>query len=1066
MRMAILYAYFRASQRIICGFGILSRACYNVVEPLLFAQRFVSGNEALARDFAGQRLRFSLFSSQKGKIVSRFSPRNSLERSNSPLRSRHDLPASDASRQLRLKRDALEAAKMHALTIAVLIGIALTCALTVGAIGVYAYFAASLPSAERLAGRAEAQSTKIFDRNGELLYEVFDPNGGGRRTVVPIAKIPQVFKEATIATEDPSFYSNPGVDLRGILRAIYYDLRYGRLVVGGSTITQQLVKNTLLTPEPTLERKAREAILAYEVTRRYSKDQILEFYLNAIYYGNLAYGIEAASETYFNKPAEKLTPAEAAFLAGLPQAPATYDPCTEPGAALRRQRTVLNLMVDARYITPTQADDAAAQMQRVLNSDEFGKRCAQGVGIKAPHFVAYVRELLEEQYGPEVVYRGGLQVTTTLDLKMQKIAEEEARKQITNLAGQHVTNASLVAINPKTGEILAMLGSVDFFDKKIDGQVNVAIRLRQPGSSIKPINYVAAFEKGWSPATVIADVTTRFSIPGQPAYVPLNYDRREHGLVPVRTALASSFNIPAVKTLQFVTVPAMLEAARRFGITTFKEPSNYGLALTLGGGDVKLLELTGAYAVFANQGVRVPPTPFLRITNPAGRVLFDLKANPPQGMPVVDPRFAYQITSILGDASARAPAFGTGSVLRLSRPAAAKTGTTDDWRDNWTIGYTPDLVTGVWVGNADNTPMEHISGVTGAGPLWYNFMERALAGTPVRDFVEPPRMQWVEVCNESGLLPTDPCPAGHRRREIFLAERAPTQKDSVWQKIKIDKTNNLRATDTCPLNMVEERIFAVYPPEVRQWAIEHNIPQPPTEISPNCPNGPVVASGSKPVLNVSFPREGEWLSGVAIIGGTVQMPDFDHYTIQLGFGNDPQDWIQLVYGTNPVQDGPLGTWDTQRFPDGVYTIRLAMFDRAGKSFAGRVHVNVGNSPTPTPRPTQTRTPTPTPTASPTATSQPTMTPVPATPTAVPPTATHLPPTPTPIPPTSTLVPPTSTPLLPTATLVPPLETLVPPTSTPLPLTATLVPPTATLIPPTSTPASSTPTPTRAPSPTP
>ncbi|MCI0474901.1 MAG: penicillin-binding protein, partial [Anaerolineales bacterium] len=339
----------------------------------------------------------------------------------------------------------------------------------------------------------------------------------------------------------------------------YYYLRYGKPVGGGgSTITQQLVRNTLITPEPTFERKIREAMLAIEITRRYSKDQILEYYLNAIPFGNLAYGIEAASETYFDKRAEELNLAEASLLAGLPQAPSLWDPCLNPEGALARQRAVLELMVEANYITREQATATAGETAKMIKADAFDRRCDQGVGIQAPHFVVYVRQLLEEQFGPEVVYKGGLQVTTTLDLKLQKIAEEEARKQIDALKDKNVTNASLVALDPKTGEILALLGSVDFFDKKIDGQVNVAVRLRQPGSSIKPINYVAALQKGWTPATVIADIKTEFPIPGQPPYVPENYDTREHGLVNVRTALASSFNIPAVKTLQFVTVTTMI----------------------------------------------------------------------------------------------------------------------------------------------------------------------------------------------------------------------------------------------------------------------------------------------------------------------------------------------------------------------------------------------------------------------------------------------------------------------------------------------------------------------------
>ena len=870
------------------------------------------------------------------------------------------LPRSKRAR-LRVTARGLALALARLATVVTITTIVVACLLIVGAIGAYVYFAQALPPPERLAGYAPAQSTKIFDRTGELLFEAFDPNAG-KRTVVPISKIPLTLKQATIATEDPTFYDNPGIDARGIARAVYYYLLYGKPVAGGgSTITQQLVRNTLIAPEPTFERKIREALLAVEVARRYSKDQILEYYLNAIPYGNLAYGIEAASETYFGKHAQDLNLAEASLLAGLPQAPALWDPCANPDAALSRQRIVLDAMIQAGYLTREQSNAAAAETAKTLKSDAFDRRCDQGVGIQAPHFVFYVRQLLEEQFGPEVVYKGGLQVTTTLDLKLQKIAEDEARKQIDALKGKNVTNASLIALEPKTGEILAMLGSVDFFDKKIDGQVNVAVRLRQPGSSVKPINYVTALQKGWTPATVIADVKTEFPIQGQPPYVPENYDTREHGLVSVRTALASSFNIPAVKTLQFVTVPAMIETARKFGITTFRDPSNYGLALTLGGGDIKLLELTGAYAVFANGGVRVPPTPFLRISDPGGKVLVDLRANPPKASPVVDARHAHKITNILSDANARAPGFGQNATLRLSRPAAVKTGTTNDWRDNWTLGFTPELVTGVWVGNANNSEMEHISGVTGAGPLWHNFMERALAGKPVRDFTVPSGLVRVEVCDESGLLPTEYCPPDHRHSEIFLAEQAPIQQDNVWQKIKIDRTNNLLGTELCP-TLIDEKIFAVYPPEARQWAIDHNIPQPPTEYSPNCPipAGPTATPEPKPFMAITLPRDGNFISGRAPILGTVSMMNFDRYTVQVGFGHDPQNWILLTTGTSLVRDGVLTTWDTTKFADGAYTIRLAMYDRAGQSFGGRVKVYVGNAPTLTPRPSLTPLPTFTP----------------------------------------------------------------------------------------------------------
>ncbi len=920
----------------------------------------------------------------------------------------------------------------RALTLGALLIVGALCVALTMLFLAYNALAASLPSPDRLATLTLPQSTKIFDRHGELLFEIFDSRGG-RRTNLAIEKIPAALKNATIATEDQSFYTNPGVDFVGIARAAFNFIRYGKPAGGGSTITQQLVKITLLSPEQTLERKMREAFLAYEITRRYSKDQILELYLNTIYYGNLAYGVSAAADAYFDKDALDLTLAQAALLAGLPQAPALYDPCVDADAALTRTRTVLNLMVDARYIAREESARAAAEIFAEVNSDAFARRCKITASIQAPHFVAYVRQLLEEDFGSDVVYKAGLQVTTTLDLNIQRVAEDEARKQIALLKDQSVTNASVVVLDPRNGEILALVGSVDFFDKKIDGQVNVATRLRQPGSAIKPINYVAAFEKGWSPATVLVDVTTKFPIKGQSDYIPQNYDRREHGLTPIRVALASSFNIPAVKTLQFVTVPTMIETAQRFGITTFRDARNYGLALTLGGGDVKLLELTGAYAVFANNGARRAPSPFAKITDAAGKTLVDVKTNPPRAERAVDPRYAYQITSILSDVSARAPAFGTAGALKLSRPAAVKTGTTDDFRDNWTIGYTPNLVVGVWVGNSNNAEMEDISGITGAGPIWHNIMERILAGTPALDFKKPDGLVDVEICNESGLLATDLCPRESRRVEIFLAERAPKDKDNVWQKLKIDKTNGLRGNDGCPPDIVEEKIFAVYPVEARQWAIERNIPQPPEQISPNCPD-PIIAA-NKPSLDVSSPSEGERLRGNIEIRGTARLPEFDRYTIQIGPGNDPPDWILLTTGRNQIENNVLARWDTRRYADGAYTIRLAMYDRAGKFFAGRVRVVVANAPTATPRPsptftrthtpaptftaTMTRTPTPLPTATPisptaTTTSAPTMT---ATPSASPSPSLTASPT------RSATIP------IPTATLLLPTFTLIAPTAT-------------------------------------
>jgi penicillin-binding protein 1C len=680
----------------------------------------------------------------------------------------------------------------------------------------YVYYAQELPPSAQLDVRRLSTSVKILDRNGSLLYELSDPEGD-RRTLAQPQQIPTILQEAVIATEDPSFYTNWGIDPRGVLRAIYYQVWYGKLV-GGSTITQQLVKNLLLDPDPTVGRKIREAFLALEVTRRYPKEEILAGYLNTIYYGNLAYGIQEASKSYFGKNVSQLDLAEASLLAGLPQAPSLYDPCENPDAALDRQKTVLRLMAEAGYIDAAQSASASAEMENLVKSPDMKKHCQVQPTLKAPHFVMYVRAQLEQEYGPEVLYHGGLQVTTTLDPRLQAIAEEEAKKQIAGLEGKNVSNAAVVILNPHTGEILAMVGSANFFDASISGQLNMALAPRQPGSSIKPLNYVTAFKKGWNPATPIYDLKTNFPDGNnRPPYVPVNYDGKYHGLVSARTALASSLNIPAVKTLYYTSTPgenkfpqplAMLDTARTLGITTFfddqgRPRQTYGLALTLGGGAVRLLELTDAYATFANSGARMPTTPYLKIEDAKGRVLYDLSGEdkPKPDCGLFDPNapneqpdanglcpssapYAYLITSILSDDNARAVGFGRNSVLKLSRPAAVKTGTTDDFRDNWTIGYTPDLVVGVWVGNADNSPMRDVTGISGAAPIWHAVMERALSGTPVREFAVPPGIVQAKICTDSGLLVTPLCPPDHQRLEYFAAGDVPTEQDTVWQRIR------------------------------------------------------------------------------------------------------------------------------------------------------------------------------------------------------------------------------------------------------------------------------------------
>ena len=827
-------------------------------------------------------------------------------------------------------------------------GLVLLIAIGVG-VGAYVYIASKLPSPEELSVRAETfESTKVYDRNSVLLYEVFDPTAG-RRTVVPLEKIPATVRDATIATEDPTFYANPGFNPLSIMRAFWQNLREGGIVSGASTITQQVVKNTYLSPEVTWSRKINEAVLATEITRRYSKDKILEIYLNQNYYGNLAYGVGAAAEVYYDKPVGELTLAEAALVAGIPQGPAIYDPYTNLAAAKIRQGIVLDLMAQRGYISTAAAQQAK---QEELHFSPLA------IEMKAPHFVVYVREQLEAQYGKELSYRGGLQVYTTLDLGMQATAERIILEKVATLSELDATNAALVALNPQNGQILAMVGSADFYNEDIDGQVNVALRPRQPGSSIKPINYVAAFERGWTAATMIMDIKTQFPDGANPPYEPHNHDNKEHGPVLVRGALARSLNVPAVKTLQFVTLPGMLEMAHRLGIASLNRP-DYGLSLTLGGGDVKLLELTGAYAAFANGGRRVPPTAILRVEDSDGRLIAE--ADDDVGQQVLDPRHAYLITSILSDREARLPTFGPNNILELSFPAAAKTGTTDDYRDAWTIGYTPDLVAGVWVGNSDNTPMNRVYGSRGAGPIWHDFMEEMLGDRPTTDSVMPDGMVTAEICPVSGKLRTKKCPPGIK--EIFVAGTEPEEPCDIHVDLRLCSVSGKRASEFCPHNVVTTRYFEVYPPEYRSWAEAQGKPQPPADICD---------VHTRPTLvQIREPRDGSMVEGIVPVYGSARADDFGYYEVQYGVGGNPIGWHRIARQDLALEDGVLAAWNTRDLENGLYSLRVVTQDRHGNRAASpAVRVTIAN---PTPTPTLTPTPTSTPTMTPTGTATPTPT---------------------------------------------------------------------------------------------
>ncbi len=705
--------------------------------------------------------------------------------------------------------------------------------LLLSALAGWQWLATDLPSLDRLTENLAVPSTKVLARDGRLLFEITDP-AGVHHTTVPLSEIPLALQQATIATEDASFYSNPGVDVVGILRALWINVTGGEVLAGGSTITQQVARNMLLDPqeraERTLTRKLRESILAWRLSRAYSKDEILALYLNQTYYGHLAYGVEAAARTFFGKSVRDLDLAESALLAGLPQAPSLYDPLLFAEAARERQAVVLDLMARQGYIS----EEAA----RLAKGEEM-QWSAAAFPIEAPHFVFYVWNLLERRYGPEVLY-SGLTVWTTLDLDLTREAQTIAERRLRQLAERegvpaNATGAALVALDPRTGQILAMLGSPDYFSAENAGAVNMALAARQPGSAMKPLTYAAAFSPEycgggtgcpWTAATMILDVRTAFVTKEGFSYVPQNYDRAYHGPVSAREALAGSLNLPAVVALDHIGLPTFLGLAGRMGLTTLTEAERYDLSLTLGGGEVRLLDLTAAFGALANGGKRMEPYAILKIETAAGEVIEQWQ--PAAGARVVDERVAYLIGDILADNSARAPTFGFNSVLQIGRPAAVKTGTTTDYRDNWTLGYTPELVAGVWVGNPNNTPMINLGGVAGAGPIWHDFMRAALKGKPETWFEEPPGMMRATVCVPSGLLPTDICP--RTRTELFLAGTAPTAYDDLYRAIAIDtRTGGLAGAGT-PGEYVTTQVFLVLPPEAQEWARQNGIPQPPGEV--------------------------------------------------------------------------------------------------------------------------------------------------------------------------------------------------------------------------------------------
>lgn len=647
--------------------------------------------------------------------------------------------------------------------------------------GIVTFFiiAKDLPSPEQLLNENPPQSTKIYDRTGGvLLYEI---HGREKRTIVSLDQISLYLKQAIIATEDAGFYQHWGVEIKSILRSILKTIWNGIFLGdfsdigrGTSTITQQLIKNAVLSNEKTITRKIKEIVLAIELERRYSKDKILEFYLNQIPFGSNAYGVEAAAQTFFRKSAKNLTLAQSAILAALPKAPSFYSPYGSNLEKLKeRQRYILDRMVALNFITKNEAE--LAKNEKITFAPPL-------TNIKAPHFVMFIKEKLEEKYGKDIIENGGLKVITTLDAKLQEKAEKIVEEKVNENAKKYnARNAAAVAIDPKNGQILAMVGSADYFNQQEDGNVNVAIRPRQPGSAFKPFVYAEAFKMGYTPETILFDLQTQFKTRAGQIYVPENYDRKYRGPISMKSALAQSLNIPAVKTLYLVGVDRAIDAAIKAGIKSIeKNRANLDLALVLGGGEVTLLELTSAYGIFANDGIKKPLSYILEITDSNGKVLE--KFEDTEGEKIYEPQIARQISDILSDNNARAPLFGFNSPLLIKGyDVAVKTGTTDLYKDGWTVGYAKNIVVGVWAGNNNNDSMRREPGVVVAAPIWHDIITYYLSDKQNEPFIKP-----------EPILVNKPMLNGH-----FANEKI----------VKINKLTGKLASANTPPELIEERTY-------------------------------------------------------------------------------------------------------------------------------------------------------------------------------------------------------------------------------------------------------------------
>ncbi len=805
------------------------------------------------------------------------------------------------------------------------------------------FLAFNLPSPDKIV-RTQGFSTKILDRNGNTLYDVYSNQN---RTLVNIKDVPVYLKQATVAIEDKNFYKHGGFDAWGMMRGILKC--FTGHCEGGSTLTQQLVKNVLLTSDRNILRKVKEFVLSIQIEKKYTKDQILQMYLNEAPYGGTAYGVEAASETYFGKKAQDLNLIECAIIAGLPQSPTAYSPYSStPKAYVNRTKDVLRRMREDGYITKSQESSAVSS----LSDFQFQPR---GSDFKAPHFVQYVQKILKDRYGEAAVEQGGLTVTTTLDLALQEKAQAIVSEEIAKVEKQHITNGASVIMNPETGEILAMIGSKNFAATDYDGQVNVTTSSRQPGSSFKPFTYVTGLKKGYTPATLLMDVPTVFlGGAGQPDYKPVNYDGKYKGPVQMRYALANSINVPAVKMLALTGIKDVLQTATDMGITTLP-PTNetlkrVGLSLTLGGGEVKLIDMTSAYSVFVNKGFRVDPIAILKVTDVNGKVLEDNK--PQKGKRVLSEEQAFLIDSILSDNNARKDVFGLHSNLDIpGKNVMVKTGTTNDKRDNWTMGGNGNAMVGVWVGNNDNSPMLNVaSGISGASPIWRKILLEALNGKSNVNFDTPPGVVQVSVDTVSGFAAHD----GFLARNEFFAKGTEPGTDMVHVMLKICKSEGKLATPgDIAGNNYDNKEFFVFKEEdptanggQNRWQegiLSWLGGQGDMRYHP-----PVDYCGTTNPVNVEFVNPTDHTSGVS-----------NNITIKFT-ADSTNDIVQtdLYIDSTKVKSFSSVPYEFQTnstiLPNGIHTIRAVARDSAGHESDKKVTIGVNtnwDSATPSPEPT-------------------------------------------------------------------------------------------------------------------